>query len=266
MARTRSGWRSPSPNSRRLAARQERPGHRLVEAAAASVRRAAIMRRWRAVSTGLAIAMVRGSGANGTLSRPTMRQTSSTRSASPWMSGRQLGAAHASPSLLSRTPKPSAVRMRSLLRPRHLDAGQRLHPAAAQQCSCAGVRRPARHHELGGLAAAEIEDHARGELGAGGREGRIDAALEAVARIGADAELAAGRRGAHRIEKGDLEEHIARRRRAARALAAHDAADRLAAPQSSAMTVIDGSSAIGAAVEGERCPRRPWPGGRGCRR
>ena len=34
----------------------------------------------------------RGMGADGTLSRPAMRTTSSTRSADPWMSGRQLGA------------------------------------------------------------------------------------------------------------------------------------------------------------------------------
>ena len=46
----------------------------------------------------------------------------------------------------------------------------------------------------------------------GWREGRVDAALEAVARIGLDAELAAGRRGAHRIEIGGFEEHIDGRR------------------------------------------------------
>ena len=48
----------------------------------------------------------------------------------------------------------------------------------------------------------------RGDLGAGLGEGRIDAALEAVARIGMDAELAAGRRGAQRIEIGRFEEDV----------------------------------------------------------
>ena len=47
-----------------------------------------------------------------------------------------------------------------------------------------------------------------GDLGAGLGEGGIDAALKAVARIGIDAELAAGRRGAQRIEIGGFEEHI----------------------------------------------------------
>ncbi len=59
-----------------------------------------------------------------------------------------------------------------------------------------------------GFAAAKFENHARGDLGAHGCEGGIDAALEAIARIGIDAELAAGRGGAGGIEIGGFEEHI----------------------------------------------------------
>ena len=73
-----------------------------------------------------------------------------------------------------------------------------------------------RHDGLRRLAAAQIEDHGGGDLDAVGHEGRIDAALEAVAGIGLDAELAAGRGGAQRIEKRSLEEHVDRLRRAAR--------------------------------------------------
>ena len=80
-------------------------------------------------------------------------------------------------------------------------------------------------------------------------EGRIDAALEAVAGIGIDPELAAGRRGAHRIEIGRLEEDVRRLGGAAGLLAADDAGDADCGPSSSAITVIVGIERIGPAVE-----------------
>ena len=46
-------------------------------------------------------------GVAGTWSSPTMRQTSSTRSASPRISGRKLGTWHSSPCSVSATVKPS---------------------------------------------------------------------------------------------------------------------------------------------------------------
>ena len=76
-----------------------------------------------------------------------------------------------------------------------------------------------------GCTTAEIEDHPRGDLRTHRREGRIDAALEAVARIRGDAELAARCRRAQRIEPGGFEEDIDGLVGAARRYAADDAAE-----------------------------------------
>ena len=62
-----------------------------------------------------------------------------------------------------------------------------------------------------------------------GREGRVDAALEAVAGVGVDAQAPAGAGGADRVEVGGLDEDVGGRLGAAGAQAAHDAADRLGA-------------------------------------
>ena len=53
------------------------------------------------------------------------------------------------------------------------------------------------------------------ELEARQHEGRIDAALEAIARIGIDAELAAGLRDVERIPQRRFDQHVGRRLRAA---------------------------------------------------
>ena len=79
--------------------------------------------------------------------------------------------------------------------------------------------------ELRCLTAAEIEDHARGDLRAGLDEGRIDAALEAVAGVGIDPELPAGRGGADRIEIGGFQEDVRRLRTAAGLHSTDDAGD-----------------------------------------
>ena len=88
---------------------------------------------------------------------------------------------------------------------------------------------PARHlarlRHFARRAAAEREDEPRRRLEAGPHEGGIEAALEAVARIALQIELAPGGGGAHRIEQGRLDIDIDRRRGAAAALAADDAAE-----------------------------------------
>ena len=48
-------------------------------------------------------------------------------------------------------------------------------------------RRSARHHQGGGLAAADLHHQPGRQLGAGDGEGRVNAALEAIARVGDDA-------------------------------------------------------------------------------
>ena len=105
----------------------------------------------------------------------------------------------------------------------------------------------------------------RRELGAGNAELRIDAALEAIARVGDDAELAAGLRDVGRVPQRAFDQHVARVLVAARMLAAHDAGDRF-----DAVVVGDDHHGlverIGLAVEREHalararapnCQRRP---------
>src|SRR5690606_30704246 len=79
---------------------------------------------------------------------------------------------------------------------------------------------------LGGFAAAEIENELRREIEAGNGEVRIDAALEAVAGIGMNAERAAGLGDVERVPERALDQHIDGRVGTAGRLAAHDAAER----------------------------------------
>src|SRR5690606_25226357 len=73
--------------------------------------------------------------------------------------------------------------------------------ALRAQGEAAGLRgdRAGAHHGAG-LAAAEIEDEARGNLDAPGGRLRIETTLEAVARVRVDAERAAGAGDYDRIE------------------------------------------------------------------
>ena len=65
-----------------------------------------------------------------------------------------------------------------------------------------------------GLAAAKIEDHAGANLGAGDDEFIVDAALETVARIRLDVELAARGGSARPIgRRGDVPRWGTRKRR-----------------------------------------------------
>ncbi len=75
-------------------------------------------------------------------------------------------------------------------------------------------------HDFARLAAAEVEDHAGRGLDAGHRRGRVDATLEAVAGVGLEPQLAAGRGRADRIEQRRLDEDIDRVGGTAGALAA----------------------------------------------
>ncbi|GJE72844.1 hypothetical protein CHKEEEPN_4405 [Methylorubrum podarium] len=76
-------------------------------------------------------------------------------------------------------------------------------------------------------AAAQVDHEAGGEVEARQGEGRIDAALEAVARIGDEAEPPPGAGDVARIPEGRLDQHVGGALVAARRLPAHDAADRL---------------------------------------
>ena len=138
---------------------------------AASVRRTRRVRRCAGVSVGLATASSRASGTDGTLSRPWMRTTSSTRSAVPSMSRRQDGGVTVSiaPSF---TAKPSLVRIRTISSLRHLDAAERASRARCRtRSSRRHVGRAARDDDLARLAAAEFQDQLGRELEA--RHARI---------------------------------------------------------------------------------------------
>ncbi len=75
-------------------------------------------------------------------------------------------------------------------------------------------------------AADEIQHHMRRHVETRQHEGRIDAALEAVARVGIDGKLAAGPRNVDRLPQRRFDQHIGGGLVAAGFLAAHDAGER----------------------------------------
>ena len=82
-------------------------------------------------------------------------------------------------------------------------------------------------HDLRRRAAAQFQHHVGREIEPGQHEGRIDAALETIARVGIDAELAAGLRDIAGIPQRRFDQHVGGRLRTAGRLAAHDAGERL---------------------------------------
>src|SRR6185437_13900152 len=78
------------------------------------------------------------------------------------------------------------------LRQRHLDAGEPPYLAQRKIDDAVIAMRLADYNILRRRTAAELHHHARRHLQPRHHEGSIDAALEAVARIRIDAELAAG--------------------------------------------------------------------------
>ena len=154
-----------------------------------------------------------------------MRTISSTRSAAPWMSGRQLGALTFTVAPLPSMAKPSASSV-----PRISFSGS-LMPASfstwenEKLTTVLGCGRRAGHLGPGRLAAGHLQHHGGAEVEARQDEAGVDAALEAVARVADDAGLAAGGGGAQRIEVGALDQDVAGLGGGAGLLAAHDAAE-----------------------------------------
>ena len=81
--------------------------------------------------------------------------------------------------------------------------------------------------DFGRLAAAQFEDQPCGDFETGADKSRVDAALEAIARVADDFEPAAGRGGADRIEQRRLDIDFGRRLGNAGRLAADHAAEAL---------------------------------------
>ena len=159
----------------------------------ASTRRARRTRRWISVRTGRATPVKRGMGADGTLSSPAMRTTSSTRSAAPWMSGRQARRRHLRGRAGAFDRKAQRFERCANLLLGQRDAGELLDHAEREADDLLRLWRRTGNPRLRRLAAGHFQHHGGGEIETGLDEGRIDAALEAIARIALHAGLAAGR-------------------------------------------------------------------------
>ena len=108
----------------------------------------------------------------------------------------------------------------------HLEAAEARHVANGEGECEAGFRRRPGDHRRARLAAADFQDQLGRRLDAGFGGSRVDAALEAKAGVGFDAELAPGGRRADRIEQRRLDQDVDRTLPAGRRFAAHDATQR----------------------------------------
>ena len=227
---------------------------------AASARLALRVRTWIGVRIGLRGASPRSNGVDGMRSTPTMRTTSSTMSALPCdvrPPGRHRDL-HAARLVRRRRSRDGRARGLTSGRPTSRPAS-RFSSRSGKSMMRSGVSALPATVTVRRRAAAEVEHHLGGELQARQHEGRIDAALEAIARVGIDAELAAGLRDVERLPQRRFDQHVGGRCRAARGLAAHDAGERFDA-------VVVGDHAhrvverVGLAVERQQASRPPWRG------
>ena len=115
---------------------------------------------------------------------------------------------------------------RALLR-RHVEPAEGRRTLGTQHIAPPPIRDGAGRHDLGRLAAAQVEHQPGGDFEPVPDEGRVEPALETIARVARDIELAAGRGGAHRIEQCRLDQHLGCRLGAAGRLAADHAAEAL---------------------------------------
>ena len=124
-------------------------------------------------------------------------------------------------------PEAEQRQRRLHFRGRHGEAGEALHFGDREVDDQVALGNLARDHDLGGLAAADLEDELGREFEARNREGRINAALEAMAGVRMNVERPARARDGERIPERALDQHVDRVGAAARRGAAHDAGERL---------------------------------------
>src|SRR5262249_31748128 len=115
---------------------------------------------------------------------------------------------------------------RTLLR-RNIEPAECRRALGPQHIAAPPLRDRARCDDLGRLAAAEVEHQSGRDLEPVFHKCRVDAALEAVARIARYTQPAAGRGGAPRVEQRRLDEDLGSRLGAAGGLAADHAAKAL---------------------------------------
>ncbi len=150
------------------------------------------VRNWIGVSTGLRGASPRSNGVDGTRSTPRMRTTSSTTSALPCTSAPPRRHRDLHPLALAGDEEAEPLEHAAHFRQRHGEAGEALELGQRKIDDALGRFGAAGDGDLRRRAAAQVEHHAGREFEPRQHEGRIDAALEAIARVGIDAELAAG--------------------------------------------------------------------------
>ncbi len=215
---------------------------------AASARLARRVRSWIGVSTGLRGASPRSNGVIGTLSTPTMRTISSTMSALPCTSVRQEGTATFTTGPLPASMKPRWPRMRRISTSGTSIAGETLDLAQREIDHAILAEGIADDDVLRRRAAAHLHHEPGREFEPGHHEGGIDAALEAIAGVRIDAELAAGLGDVDLVPQRRFDQHVGGVFIAAGGLAAHDAGERF-----DAVIVRDDADAaverVGAAVE-----------------
>ena len=193
---------------------------------AARVRLARRVRFCRTVRTAEGTCASRGNGVTGIASTPAMRMTSSTRSALPSMSGRQLGAVTSTTGPSPRTANPSAPRMRLVSSSRNSESGQPSHLREREGDQRPESRLRPGDEEVGRRSPAELDDEFGRKVGSRDDEGGIHAAFEAVPGIAVDAEQAAGPGDVERLPERRLDQNVRRALVAAGPLSPHDAGNR----------------------------------------
>ena len=116
--------------------------------------------------------------------------------------------------------------LRALLM-RYVKPAERCRPLGAQHVSAPPIGHGAGRDDLRRLAAAQLKHQPRGNLQPVPDKGRVEAALEAIAGIACNVELAPGRRGADRVEERRLDEDLGRRFGTCRRLTADHAPEAL---------------------------------------
>ena len=188
----------------------------------ASARFASRVRFCKSVSTGRGTpSSSLGSGAGGARSTPAMRRICSTTSALTMHV--RTPRRHEHPAVLDAEAEAGQDRVAFLAR--DVDANQALHLAVGEVDPTPRRRRVARDDHARRLAAADLDDELRRQVAAGDAKIGIDAALESIARVGDDAELAAGLGDIRGVPQRALDQHVACGLVAAGMLAAHDSGD-----------------------------------------
>ena len=91
---------------------------------------------------------------------------------------------------------------------RHVEPAEARRPLGAQHISAPPIRHSAGRDDLGRLAAAKLQHQPRRDLQPIPDKSGIEAALEAIAGVARNVELAARRSRAHRVEERRLDEHL----------------------------------------------------------